>query len=371
MRLGVSAWRLSGQRLGIGRYIEYMLRHWSTILEPADKVDVFVHEAFDTKELGLSKAFSPYVIQPALKNAIWENLLLPRYTRDLDVLFGPSYTLPLRPRCRSVVAIHSVDESEGARPWWHDYTYGQKYRWSAQTADRVIANSHYVKQRLETCYGIAGNKIEVVWLGADEAFRPLNDPVLLRATRVKYFGSDRPFVLFMGGLSRRRNIPILLEAFSILKKKDRFPHGLLLMGPNRANIPLGELTARLGIADSVVHTVGQVADHHELVPVYCAADAFVLPSSSEGFSLTLAEAMACGTPVITVNRAALGEVAHGYGMTIEQPTVPALAEAMRQVLDDPELRSELSRKGLERARELRWPEAARRTLNVLREVAQQ
>jgi glycosyltransferase involved in cell wall biosynthesis len=81
--------------------------------------------------------------------------------------------------------------------------------------------------------------------------------------------------------------------------------------------------------------------------------------------------MACGTPVITVNRAALGEVAHGYGMTIEQPTVPALAEAMRQVLDDPELRSELSRKGLERARELRWPEAARRTLNVLREVAQQ
>jgi glycosyltransferase involved in cell wall biosynthesis len=81
--------------------------------------------------------------------------------------------------------------------------------------------------------------------------------------------------------------------------------------------------------------------------------------------------MACGTPVITVNRAALGEVAHGYSLTMEEPTVPALVEAMRQVLDDPALRSELSRKGLDRARQLRWPEAARRTLDVLRQVAQQ
>jgi glycosyltransferase involved in cell wall biosynthesis len=81
--------------------------------------------------------------------------------------------------------------------------------------------------------------------------------------------------------------------------------------------------------------------------------------------------MACGTPVITVNRAALGEVAHGYAMTIEEPQVGALVEALRNVLHDSNLRRELSRKGLERARELRWPVAARRTLEVLRNVANQ
>jgi glycosyltransferase involved in cell wall biosynthesis len=340
-----------------------LLHHWAGIIEPADDVKVFVREQLDLGNSGISTV----MIRPPLTNALWENLLLPLHTKSLDVLFGPSYTLPLFPRCRSVVAIHSADDPEGFLPW----AFEQKYRFSAYTADRVIVNSHFVKQRIEKRYGLDGDKIDVIWLGADEAFQPMNDPALLRETRIKYLGVDKPFVLFMGGLSQRRNVPILLEAFSILKKKYRFPHNLLLMGPNRANLPLNDLTTRLGIADSVVHTIGKVSSHRELVPVYCAADAYVLPSSSEGFSLTLAEAMACGTPVVTVNRAALGEIAHGYAMTIEEPTVESLTEALRRVLDDPELRAQLSRKGMERARELRWPETARRTLDVLRKVAEQ
>jgi glycosyltransferase involved in cell wall biosynthesis len=367
MKIGVSAWGLAGQRLGIGRYIEYLLQYWSQMLDRADEVTVFVREPFTSPGPGISAR----MIQPAWKNALWENLLLPRHTKGLDVLFGPSYTLPLLPRCRGVVSIHSVDEVAGACPWWHRFTFEQKYRMSAHASNRVIANSHDVKRRIVQRYGIAEEKIDVVWLGADEVFRPLDDPALLRETRIKYLGADRPFILFMGGLSQRRNVPILLEAFSILRKEDRIPHALLLMGPNRANVPLAELAARFGIADSVVYTIGRVAHHSELVPVYCAADAFVLPSSSEGFSLTLAEAMACGTPVITVNRGALGEVAYGYAMTIEEPTLGALTQAMRQVLADGALRAQISRKGLERARELRWPDAARRTLEILRRVAQE
>ncbi len=369
MRLGVSAWRFAGQRLGIGRYIEYLLRYWTGHLE-SDEVRVFVREPVDLARFGVR----PVVIRPSLTNALWENFLLPAQTRNLDVLFGPSYTLPVLPkpfgpRCRTVVAIHSVDEQRGVVPWWHRYTYEQKYRWSARAADRVIANSQYVKQRLIDLYGVPSEKIDVIWLGADDAFQPVDDPDLLRQTRLKYLGSDRPFLLFMGGLSQRRNVPLLLEAFSILKKQNRIPHALLLMGPNRADLPLAELAQRFGIGDSVVHTIGQVSDHRELVPVYCAADVYVLPSSSEGFSLTLAEAMACGTPVITVNRAALGEVAQGYGMTIDAPELGSLTEALREVLHDPSLRAELRRKGLERAKELRWPLAARRTLEVLRKVA--
>jgi glycosyltransferase involved in cell wall biosynthesis len=154
-----------------------------------------------------------------------------------------------------------------------------------------------------------------------------------------------------------------------LKQEDRVPHALLLNGPNRANLPLGELAGRLGIADSVVHTEGRVNSHRELVPVYCAADLYVLPSTSEGFSLTMAEAMSCGTPVVTVNRAALGEVAKGYAITMEEPTVEGLVAAMREVLHSANVREELRRKGIERSRELRWSETARKTLDVLRRVA--
>lgn len=369
MHAGVSAWRLAGQRLGIGRYIEYQLRYWGAMLGPEDRVSVYLRERIDPAGLGLTPAFSTRMVTPALTNAVWENLLLPRHLGGVDVLFGPSHTVPLTTRGRSVVAFHNVDEIDGTLPWWHPYTYGLKYRLSAQRADHVIANSEDVRQRVHSHYGVPLEKITTIWLGADDAFQPMEDPRLMRETRLRLLGEDRPYVLFMGGLSRRRNVPMLLEAFGILKREDHVPHALLLNGPNRANIPLGALAARLGIADSVVHTEGRVNSHRELAPVYGAADVFVLPSTSEGFSLTMAEAMSCGTPVVTVNRAALGEVAKGYAVTMEEPTVEGLVAALREVLHSAKAREELRRKGIERSRQLRWSETARKTLDVLRRVA--
>ncbi len=369
MHIGVSAWRLSGQRFGIGRYIEYILKSWNTMLEPADRVTLFTREALDPRTLGLSAAFTTRVLKPAMTNALWENLLLPHAARDVDVLFGPSYTLPLFPRVPSVVAIHSVDEDAGAWTRWHWLTYSQKYRLSCKRADRVIANAQSTSDRVRDVYGIPAARIETIWLGADEAFQPLYDPARLSAARVRLVGADRPYVLFVGGLSDRRNVPMLIEAFSILKKRDGIPHALVLFGANRGGVPFRQVAERCGVADSVFQTDGVVREHRELVEVYNAASVYVMPSLSEGFSLTLAEALSCGTPVVTVNCAALGEVAHGYALTIERPELQALTEAIGRVLNDPAVAADLRARGVERAKELRWDRTARRTLEVLRQVA--
>ena len=370
MRIGVSAWRWGGQPLGIGRYIEYLLKFWSRMVQADDRVIIFTHAPFDRGLLDLSPAFAARVLAPKMTNALWENLLLRRAARDLDVLFGPTYTIPLRYRGRSVVAIHSVDEAEpGVHSMWHRLTFSQRYRSSARSADRVIVNSQSTKDRVRDVYGIPADKIDVIWLGVDEAFRPMDDAAAVRATRVRYLGVDRPYILFVGGLSRRRNIPTLLEAFSRLKKRAKVEHHLLLVGPNRADLPLRQLAGQLDIADCVTQIDGVFAAHRELVPIYNAADLFVLPSSSEGFSLTMAEAMSCGTPVITVNRAALGEVAGGYALTIEAPDVELLTAAMERVVGSAETRQQLRARGLERARSFSWEDTARRTLNVLRQVA--
>ena len=370
MRIGVSAWRWGGQRLGVGRYIEYLLTYWSRMVGPDDRVIIFSHAPFDQDLLDLSPAFAARVLGPKMTNALWENLLLRRAAPDLDVLFGPTYTLPLIYRGRSVVAIHSVDEAEpGVHSTWHHLTFSQRYRWSARRADKVIVNSQSTRERVRDVYGIPDDKIEVIWLGVEDTFRPTDDPALLRATRVQYLGVDRPYILFVGGLSRRRNIPTLLEAFSLLKKRAKIEHHLLLVGPNRADLPLRRLAEQFDIADRVTQIDGVFATHRELVPIYNAADLFVLPSSSEGFSLTMAEAMSCGTPVITVNRAALGEVAEGYALTIEEPDVELLAAAMERVVGSAETRQQLRARGLERARSFSWEDTARRTLNVLRQVA--
>jgi glycosyltransferase involved in cell wall biosynthesis len=223
--------------------------------------------------------------------------------------------------------------------------------------------------RVHERYGVPLDRIDAIWLGADEVFRPLDAPDLLASTRRRYVGDDRPCILFVGGLSRRRNVPMLIQAFGLLKARHRIPHRLLLVGSNRAQLPLEELARQAGVEHDVVQTDGAFTHHRELVPIYNAADVFVLPSSSEGFSLTLAEAMSCGTPVVTVNRASLGEVAHGYGMTIDEPDVEALADALYRVLASETVKRDLRAKSLERAQSFRWADTARRTLDVLRRVA--
>ncbi len=369
MHIGVSAWRLHGQRFGIGRYIEYLLKQWTTMLAAGDRVTIFTRDPFDPGTLGLSSAFTNQVIRPALTNALWENLLLPRAARHLDVLFGPSYTLPLFYRGRSVVTIHSVDEAAGVHSLWHQMTYSQKYKFSARRADMVISNAQSTTDRIHSAYGIALSKIVTIWLGADDAFRPIEDEALLRATRMRWIGTDRPYILFAGGLSRRRNVPMLIEAFSILKKREGIAHALLLFGANRGGVPFREVAQRCGVSDSVFQTDGRVNEHRELAAVYNAASVYVLPSSSDGFSLTLAEALSCGTPAITVNCSALGEVAHGYALTIETANLEDLTNAIGSVLRDPDKARTLRTRGLERAKELKWDLTARKTLDVLRQVA--
>jgi glycosyltransferase involved in cell wall biosynthesis len=154
-----------------------------------------------------------------------------------------------------------------------------------------------------------------------------------------------------------------------LKKRWHLPHRLLLVGPNHLHLPLGQMATQLGITESLVQTDGRFTDHRELVAIYNAADLYVNPSLYEGFSLTLTEAMACGTPVVTVDRAALREIAGESALLVKDPSADPLAEAMHRVLSESDLRQELRAKGLERARLFRWEDTARGTLDILRRVA--
>ena len=189
-------------------------------------------------------------------------------------------------------------------------------------------------------------------------------------TRRRWLGSDRPYVVWVDKLSQRRNIPKLIEAFSIVKRRTALPHALLLFGPNHLELPLDDLVERLGVADDVVQTDGVVSEHIEVARVHDAADLYVSASDYEGFSLTMVEAMACGTPVVAVARAAQKEIVNGAGLLVEESEPVVLADAIQRVLEDDALRNRLRRAGLERAKLFRWEDTARQTLAVLRETAE-
>jgi len=371
MKFGVNALRLSGQRLGVGRYLEYLLKYWNEQLERSDVVTLYVREPVDLDELGLSDAFRVNVLGPAINGTLWENAILAPRCVGQHVLFGPSYTLPLTYSGRSVVATHSVNEAQpDAHPWWYNYSHSVLNRLSALKANRVIVPSESTKVDVERYYGIEPSKIDVVAEGADEMFRPISDQDILRNTRQRYFGYDRPYILFVGKLSQRRNIPSLMRAFAGLRQRYNIPHGLLLFGPNVLHLPIAKLSSELGLTGSVVQTDGKVARHEELLPIYNAADLYVYPSSYDGFSLTMVEAMACGLPVVTSKRAAIGEIANGYAEQVDDPSDPeALANAIGRVIHDQALRSRLRDKSLERATRFRLRETAQATLEVLRRAA--
>lgn len=370
MRIAVDGQRLAGQRLGVGRYIEYLLKHWDRMLHPDDSVTVFTREPQSVDGLGLAGPIRMRALGPALTGQLWQNLVLPRESAAWDVLFCPSYFAPQVGAGRKVVAVHSINEMDPASlPWWYRFTYSPLYRRSARRADRVIVPAASTKHEVEEHYGVPSDRIDIVAQGTDESFHPIDDPKVLRATRIKYLGADVPYVLFVGKLSVRRNIPVLLEAFAKLKKGSKIPHKLLLVGPNHVHLPFDEIVTRLGLRDSVVQTDGRFAHHTELVPIYGAADVFVHPSSYEGFSMTTVEAFACGVPVVTVNRAGLREVASGYARMVEEPTAEAIAEAIHDVLSDPELSRRLRASSLQRSLAFRWENTARETLDSLRRAA--
>ena len=373
MHIAFNGHRLAGQRFGVGRYIEYLLRHWGVMLRPGERVSLYVRQPLvgeGLSNLRLSRAITPVLLRPDMSGIPWENVCLRWPAARSDVLFCPAYTAPVMYPKPFVVATHSVNEiQDSAHSWRYRQTYGRLYRHAARRADMVIVPADITARDLVRLYGVRQDRIVIVPQGADESFRPLNAPDAMRQVRQRFFGSDRPYVLFVGKASQRRNIPMLLEAFALLRKRRAIPHGLVLFGPNVAGFPLAELCQRFGIVSDVVQTDGKVKHHEELVEIYNAADVFVHPSEYEGWSMTTTEALACGTAVVASDRGALGEVTAGHAFMVDQPSAEAFADAIGQVLENGALREDLRKRARIRGAQLTWETTSRMTLDVLREVA--
>ena len=373
LRIAFNGQRLAGQRLGVGRYIEYLLRYWRGMLSPSEEVTVFLRKPLSEvsrRYLDLPPSMPTRVLPPDISGMPWENLSLRWPASRHDVLFCPAYTAPIGYRGKLVVATHSVNDVQpGAHTWWYKYRHAALHQHSATIADAVVVASQSAKDDIARVWGIPEEKMFVVLQGADDVFRPMDDAPTLSEVRRGFFGGDRPFLLFVGKSSTRRNIPLLLRAFAQVKREHHIPHGVLLFGPNPDKLALGALCAELGIADDVVQTDGKIDDHSDLVPIYNAADVFIHPSEYEGWSMTTVEAMACGTAVIAANRGGLGEVANGHALMLEAPSLESLADAIWRVLSDETLRRDLQQRAFARGSTLRWQSTTQQTLDVIRAVA--
>jgi len=338
MKIAFNGQRLAGQPFGVGRYIEYLLRYWEGMLTEDETVSVFLRQPLKPGAEGMfGSKIRPRLLQYNGSGIPWENMHLRRPARQHDVLFCPAYTAPVYYKGPLVVATHSVNETEAsAHTAFYRQTYSRLNRHCAQNADAVIVPCAMTRDAVVDYHGVEQGKIHIVPQGADGAFRPQKNPELAAKTRTKFFGEDRPYILFVGSGAPppRRNTPMLIEAFADLRAKG-FPHGLVLFGPYKGDVDLDVLCKSLGVQGDVIMTRGEIEKHSDLVPIYDAADVFVHPSENEGWSMTTIEALACGTAVIASNLGGLGEVANGHALMMEKPSRQALGAALIQVLGDP------------------------------------
>ena len=224
----------------------------------------------------------------------------------------------------------------------------------------LVADSESTRRDITQSYGIAPDKIRVVYPGYDPDTYSAN-------------GSDRPFrsgegsyLLYVGNLLPHKNLLSLLDALAILRRRRRAR--LIIRGDGQPAYAraVRERVETLGLGD-LVSFQGYAAEG-ALRDLYAGAVCLVLPSLREGFGLPVLEAMACGTPVITSSSSSLPEVGGDAALRVDPHDAIDLADAMYRVLTDADLRDDLRERGLKWVRAFSWRRTAEQISRLLDEV---
>ncbi|MCA1554253.1 MAG: glycosyltransferase family 4 protein, partial [Chloroflexi bacterium] len=243
--------------------------------------------------------------------------------------------------------------------------YGQVRR-AVRSAERIITVSDATKRDVLALLDVDERKLSVIYEAADARFCPLAERAPVEAVMQKH-GLTAPFILFVGTIEPRKNLAVLLRALRQLLDQHVRVQFAIAGKRGWLSDDVFALIAELRLQDEV-RLLGAVPSE-ELVGLYNAALALVMPSLYEGFGLPPLEAMACGTPVIVSNISSLPEVVGDAGLCIPPDDPRAWTDAIQRMLDDGALRRELRAKGMTRARTFSWERAARETLAVYRKAA--
>lgn len=358
MRMGINAALHSARegyrQTGISRYISELIAGLERVKDPGDKVLLFGQHTGPIKDHPLARI-------------VWEQTGLPINTaaRRLDVIHSPIGAVPLLSLAPSVVTVHDLaflkfpeQLPRSRRSWLIAAT-----RLSARRAGTIITVSQATADDLQQWLNIPDDRIRAIPLAPSTKVARVQGKSL-DVFRMKW-DIERPYVLAVGTLEPRKNLPTLLRAFA--KIKDDIDHQLVLVGPE--GWLTGELKAtleELNLGDRVRLT-GFVSDE-ELGGWYSGTDLYAFPSHYEGFGLPSVEAMRCGAPVLCSDNSAFPEVVGDAGVLIPADSVDAWAETMRDLLRDEPRRQLLRDLGFARADAFSWDRTARETYDVYKDL---
>jgi alpha-1,3-rhamnosyl/mannosyltransferase len=286
-----------------------------------------------------------------------------------DLFFFPavySY-FPLVASVPMVVAFHDTIAERYPRLMFptrrNELLWRAKCALAKRQARRVMTVSQASAQDIEHFHGVRADRIDLVTEAADPVFGPPGDSQAPRSIRARYgLGTEGPLFVYVGGLNPHKNLLGLLRGFE-QALESRPDAALAIVGDtsgkgfhdNRKE--LAEFTQKSARLSARVHFTGYVPDD-DLVALYGAATALVLPSLWEGFGLPAVEAMACGLPVLASRRGSLPEVVGEAGLYFDPLDPKQIGDSMLRLCGEPELARKLSANALSRSSTFTWQRGA-------------
>ena len=290
----------------------------------------------------------------------WEMILHP-----VDVLLIMASALPLIHPKKSIAVVHDVAWKmfPDAFPWSMRTYLEWSARFAIKSAAKVIAVSESSKKDLIRFYHAEPKKISVTYLGFDhETYHERNYEEIQKVLD-RYDLVYQKYILFVGTIQPRKNIPKLLEAFQKIKKENHIEEKLIIVG-GRGWLwePILKQIKTFGLDGSIRYL--DYVKKEDLPLLTAGAKLLTLPALYEGFGLPPLEAMASGVPVVVSNVSSLPEVVGEAGVLIDPNSVDSIAEGLLKVLTDNNKRQQMIAKGLARAKKFTWENTARETLEI-------
>ncbi|MFP4427411.1 MAG: glycosyltransferase family 4 protein [Spirochaetaceae bacterium] len=365
-RVGIFTRPIDQGTSGSGHHLLEMVRH---ILELNEEFEIYlIHYEPNEKPIYRHPGVAGEIIVP--RNPFAAARKLAPY--GFSLLHHSPLTIysPLRvPGAARVATIH------GAEPNIIPRYYSLQARLHARfikprlarRMDHIFTVSETSKRYYAEHWGVDPGRVSITYNACAPAYRRL-EPPFEELPALKRLGLDTPYLFHISKHSHRKNPEAIASAFATVARSEEIPGlKLVLAGKGWENESLETRLRDLGVLDRVVFT-GFVGEE-EVVELFNGAFAFLFPSRAEGFGMPNVEAMACGCPVITSNAFALPEIVGDAALIVEPEDHDALATSILRLHREPELRSQLITKGLDRAASYSWEKSARTVLAVYRQLS--
>jgi len=373
MRVGLDGYSLAEPRTGVGHYTLELARALASN-SPSDHFELISPAPLDPavlKELDHAGLANLSVTNPK-SNSIrrrWWAVGLPLYARQasFDLFHGTNFELPLWASRRNVVTIH--DLSVMLYPQTHRSRLVRRARrrlpLAMRLADRIITPTESVRREVCEYLSVEPAKVRAVHSAPRAGFQPL--PPAEAARIREQLGVEEEFLLFVGTLEPRKNLPTLVKAFEKILGETSLRPQLVIAGAEGWLMEGFLASLKDRVNSKHVCLTGYLPDAH-LCALYSSCRLFIYPSVYEGFGFPPLEAMTCGAPVIASLIEALQETLGSAACFVEPLDPDALAANIVELWKDPAKRQQMSASGQRHALGFSWEATARQTLDVYREM---